>query len=81
MAKVRHDILGNEVKPGVLLAYAVAAGRAQVLNLYRVLEVTDSTIICKQVIKKQWGSLSTRESRLQDPENRGIVIFFHEFKA
>lgn len=76
----RHDILGNEVKPGCLLAYAVAAGRAQVLNLYRVLEVTPRDIICKQVVKKQWGQLSQRESHLKDPENRGIVIFFNEFK-
>lgn len=78
--KERHDILGNTIKEGCLLAYAVAAGRAQVLNLYRVLEVTPTVIICKQVIKKQYGSLSTRESRLQDPENRGLVTQFLGFK-
>lgn len=74
-SRVPKDFLGNEIQIGNTIAYCVAWGRAQVQQLYTVLDIQDGVLICECVLSLKGFGGPTRKSRLPDPEKRAIKLW------
>jgi hypothetical protein len=69
-----QDIFGNEIEVGNTIAYCIAWGRGQRQAVYTVLEILDGKILAKQVHSSRTYT-NSRNSRLQDPENRAVKLW------